>query len=318
MARYHRAMSFFAVLMALLLEQVRPVSYDNPAHALMRSWARSTGRHLDTGEAAPAWVAWTAAVVLPSVVVAVVHAWLAHLSLLLALAWLVLVLYLTLGFRQFSHHFTANRQAMETGDEAAARQYLAQWLRVDATTLPRTELLRHVIEHSVLSAHRHVFGVLLAFFVCWFLGLGPAGAVVYRLAEYVAGRWKRSEGGHAHSVLGSVAQRAWHVVDYVPARMTALAFAIVGNFEEAVASWRSDAARYAPGGDGIVLAATAGAINVRLGAADAPDEDGIASQGRAEPQIGHLASAVGLVWRSVVLWMLFLLLATLAGWRVWS
>lgn len=310
-------MSFFAVLMALLLEQVRPVGYDNPVHALMRSWARAAGRHLDTGEVVPAWVAWTVAVVLPAVLVAAVHAWLAHLSVLLALAWLVLVLYLTLGFRQFSHHFTAIRHAMETGDELAARQHLAQWLRVDAAALPRTELLRHVIEHSVLSAHRHVFGVLLAFFVCWFLGLGPAGAVAYRLADYVAGRWKRSEGGHAHSVLGRVADQAWRVVDYVPARMTALAFAIVGNFEEAVANWRSDAARHGPAGDGIVLAATSGAINVRLRSAEAGEPEG-AGNGRAEPQIGHLASAVGLVWRSVVLWMLFLLLATLAGWRVWS
>src|SRR5690606_38503356 len=189
--RYHRPMSFFAVLMALLLEQVRPVGYDNPVHALLRSWARSAGRHLDTGEVAPAWVAWILAVVLPALVAAIVHAWLAHLSVLLALAWLVLVLYLTLGFRQFSHHFTAIRHAMETGDEVAARQHLAQWLRADVATLPRTELLRHVIEHSVLSAHRHVFGVLLAFFVCWFLGLGPAGAVAYRMADYVLGRWKR-------------------------------------------------------------------------------------------------------------------------------
>ena len=311
-------MSFFAVLIALLLEQVRPVAYDNPVHALMRSWARSAGRHLDTGEAAPAWVAWAAAVVLPAALVAVVHVWLEHLSVLLALAWLVLVLYLTLGFRQFSHHFTAIRHAMETGDEIAARQYLAQWLRVDAAALPRAELLRHVIEHSVLSAHRHVFGVLLAFFVGWFLGLGPAGAVAYRMADYVAGRWKRSEGVHVHSVLDLVAEQAWRVVDYVPARMTALAFAVVGNFEEAVASWRSEAARDAPAGDGIVVAATWGSINVRLRPAEAGDELDAAGSGRAEPQIGHLASAVGLVWRSVVLWMLFLLLATLAGWRVWS
>jgi len=43
-------MSFFAVFMALLLEQVRPVGHDNPVHVAMRSWARAVGRHLDTGE----------------------------------------------------------------------------------------------------------------------------------------------------------------------------------------------------------------------------------------------------------------------------
>lgn len=304
-------MSFFAVFMALLLEQVRPVMHDNPVHAAMRGWARSVGRHLDTGETAHAWVAWVLAVGLPAVFVAVVHAWFEHISVLLALIWLAGVLYLTLGFRQFSHHFTAIRQAIESGDDASARVHLAQWLRVDVSTLPRTELLRHVIEHGVLSAHRHVFGTLLAFFVCWFLGLGPAGAVAYRMAEYVSRRWPKVRTEQTPSQLGTVACQAWRVVDYGPARITALAFAIVGNFEEAVASWRSEAARHGDGGDGVVLAATSGAVNVRL----RPDPIE-APTGRAEPQMAHLASVVGLVWRSVVLWMLFLALATLAGWRV--
>lgn len=304
-------MSFFAVFMALLLEQVRPVGHGNPVHVALRSWARSMGRHLDTGEKPHAWVGWALAVVLPAALAGLVHIWLEQLSFLLALVWLVAVLYLTLGFRQFSHHFTAIRQAMEAGDDATARQHLAQWLRVDVTALPRTELLRHVIEHSVLSAHRHVFGVLLAFFVCWFLGLGPAGAVAYRLAEYVARRWPSVHTGTSPSVLAQVSAQAWRVVDHVPARATALAFAIVGNFEEAVASWRSEAARHGEGGDGVVLAATVGAVNVRL----RPDPVESPTS-RAEPQLAHLASVVGLVWRSVVLWMLFLALATLAGWRV--
>jgi len=77
--------------------------------------------------------------------------------------------------------------------------------------------------------------------------------------------------------------------------------------------------------DGVVLAATSGAIIVRLGGerlrpADAPaDAEPPSAQPSTpgmEPHIAHLASVVGLVWRSVVLWMLFLALATLAGWRV--
>jgi adenosylcobinamide-phosphate synthase len=48
--------------------------------------------------------------------------------------WSVAVLYATLGFRQFSHHFTEIRDALEAGDETLARQLLAQWQRVDAAT----------------------------------------------------------------------------------------------------------------------------------------------------------------------------------------
>jgi len=96
--------------------------------------------------------------------------------------------------------------------------------------------------------------------------------------------------------------------------VTALGFAIVGNFEEAVASWRGEAARFAPGSDGVVLAATSGALNVRLVASTEPATAGDEADpgARPDPQLAHLGSVVGLVWRSVVLWMLLLALLTLA------
>ena len=113
--------------------------------------------------------------------------------------------------------------------------------------------------------------------------------------------------------------------------MTALSFAAVGSFEEAIEGWRFHAQRFPNDNDGVVLAATAGAINVRLGgealraridpqvavvdfvAADAAEAeaDSDSTPGRA-PEIGHLRSVVGLVWRSVVVWMLLLALLTLA------
>ena len=94
-----------------------------------------------------------------------------HYSLLLALAFDVAVLYLTLGFRQFSHYFTDIRDALDRGDENEARRLLAEWRHLDASELPRTEVLRHVIEHALLAAHRHVFGVFFWFVVL--LGAGP-------------------------------------------------------------------------------------------------------------------------------------------------
>ncbi|WP_372659817.1 cobalamin biosynthesis protein, partial [Hydrogenophaga sp.] len=219
-----------------------------------------------------------------------------------------------LGFRQFSHHFTDIRRALEEGNEALAREKLAAWLRIDVGSLPRTELLRQIIEHSVLAAHRHVFGVLIAFVVFWLLGLGPAGAVFYRLAEYLSRNWRARADGTPSEGLRNAAARAWAWIDHVPARMTALCFATVGNFEEAVSSWRSDAALYAPGSDGVVLAATSGALNVRLRPRleNEVDDPELGTGTRPEPTLAHLASVVGLVWRSVVLWMLLLALMSLA------
>ena len=307
-------MGFLAILLALLIEQARPLSFDNPVHAGMRGWARVVRRNLDAGQSAHGWVAWVLAVGVPAAVATLVHHALWQISSVLAFLWVIAVLYVTLGFRQFSHHFSEIRNALEEGNDALAREKLAAWLRVDASSLPRSELLRQVIEHSVLSAHRHVFGVLVCFVVFWALGLGPAGAVFYRSAEYLSRNWRARPDGTPSVALRHAAAKAWALVDHVPARVTALGFAVVGNFEEAVASWRGDAERFAPGSNGVVLAATSGALNVRL--TPQPDPMVVPEEGdpgsRPEPQLAHLGSVVGLVWRAVVLWMLLLALVTLA------
>jgi adenosylcobinamide-phosphate synthase len=101
-----------------------------------------------------------------------------------AVVWNVVILYLTLGFRQFSHHFTDIRDALDNGDEEKARQLLAEWQQVDASDLPKSEIVRHVIEYSVLAAHRHVFGVLTWYALLAAIGLGPVGAVFYRMSEF--------------------------------------------------------------------------------------------------------------------------------------
>jgi adenosylcobinamide-phosphate synthase len=325
-------MSFFAILFALLIEQVRPLARHNPVHAGLRGWARWVSRNFDAGKPHHGWVAWTLGVMLPAVGAVAVHwALIALLGWPVAILWSVAILYVTLGFRQFSHHFTNIRDALDAGDEARARELLAQWQQVDASELPRSEIVRHVIEYSVLAAHRHVFGVLAWFSVLAAFGFGPAGAVLYRMSEFVARYWNL--GNHTQSqpaspALQSAAERAWHLIDWIPARATALAFAVVGSFEEAIDCWRNYAQRFPNDNDGVILAATSGAVNVRLGGealkpAFAPDssqsfragaqtmDDTESTPGR-EAEIGHLRSIVGLVWRSVVLWMVLLALLTLA------
>ncbi len=343
-------MSFFAVLFALIIEQARPLARGNWVHVGFRRWARWASRSLDAGKPHHGWLAWTVAVVVPALVTLLVHWLLWSVSVFLAFAWSVAILYVTLGFRQFSHHFTDIRDALDDGDETTARELLAQWRQVDASELPRSEIVRHVIEYSVLAAHRHVFGVLGWFSVLAALGLGPAGAVFYRMSEFVSRYWiykSRSPSGPGDSAspaLQSAATRAWGVIDFVPARVTALGFAVVGSFEDAIDAWRNYTQRFSANvsashasaasvnrNDGILLAATSGAVNVRLGGeilkTTFPDPalQGLAAGGGdgdqptatestpgRDPEVAHLRSIVGLVWRSVVLWMLLLALLTLA------
>lgn len=327
-------MSFFAILFALLLEQVRPLTPNNPVHASLRSWVRWVSRNFDAGRSHHGWVSWGLAVGVPTLGALVIH-WLAayFLGWPFAVLWSAAVLYVTLGFRQFSHHFTGIRDALDASDEARAREMLALWQHVDTSELPRSELVRHVIEHSVLAAHRHVFGVLAWFSVLAAFGVGPAGAVMYRTSEFVSRYWRHKnsiEHQPSSEALQAAATSAWWVIDWLPARITSLGFAVVGSFEEAIDSWRNHAQRFPDDNDGVIVAATAGAINLRLGGdalkALAPlqsgdDLDGDEAQSASgagagtpgrEPEPAHLAQVVGLVWRSVVMWLVLLALLTLA------
>lgn len=322
-------MSFVAILIALLLEQARPVGRGNFVHSRLRAWVNWCGKTFDAGQEHHAWLAWAFAVVLPSIGTLLVY-WLlvAWAGWPFAALWNIAVLYFALGFRQFSHHFTEIRDALDAGDETRARELLARWRQVDAIGLARSDVVRQVVEHSVLSAHRHVFGVLTWFSVLAVLGLGPMGAVMYRLSDYAPRHWSSDKVRPIHPVsaaLRGVAERMWAWLDWVPARVTAVGFAVVGSFEDAIDCWRNYERQGLVTNDGVILASTSGAINIRLGSLQPVSQSGslqpaVAAQIAApfnsaqgnEAEIGHLRVVVGLVWRTVVMWMVLLALLSLA------
>ncbi|MEO7335697.1 MAG: CobD/CbiB family protein [Caldimonas sp.] len=326
-------MSFFAVLFALLIEQLKPLPRGNVVHDALTTWMRWTARNFDAGRERHAWVVWCITALLPSLLAWGVFSAANRLTVVLALIVNVAVLYLTLGFRQFSHYFTDIRDALERGDERQARDLLAEWRHLDASELPRSELLRHVIEHSLLAAHRHMFGVFFWFVVLSTFGFGPAGAVLYRMAEFASRYWafkSRTSGAPVNERLMRLSQRLFNLLDHVPARLTAFGFAVVGNFEESINCWRRDAWLWRIPNEGVILAAAAGAVGMQLGGAAAPGvtpdrsqtfeagalPEAMAAEGSTPgvpPVPAHLRSVVGLVWRSVVLWMLLLALLSLAN-----
>jgi adenosylcobinamide-phosphate synthase len=329
----NQPMSFFSVLFALLIEQLRPLPRRNWVHDVLTSWMRWTGRNLDAGRDHHAWVVWSVTLLVPGLVAFATYLMLAQFNPMLVLAWNVVVLYVTMGFRQFSHYFTDIRDALERGDGLQARSLLAEWRHLDASELPRTELLRHVVEHSLLAAHRHVFGVFFWFVLLSTFGLGAAGAVLYRMAEFSSRYWafkSRVVGAPVNTRLLEVSRQMFGWIDYLPVRLTAFGFAVVGNFEEAVTCWRRDAGLWRHANEGILLSAAAGAVGVQLGGGAAqgltPDRSKTFEAGSgnelsgtegstpgATPELGHLRAIVALVWRSVVLWMLLLALLSLAN-----
>lgn len=298
-------MSVLAIIAALVIEQWRPLGQRPAVQGTLGGWAGWLEQSFNGGERHHGVIAWLVAVLPPVALSLGLHYLLYTLHPLLALLFNVAVLYLTLGFRQFSHYFTDIQVAVKSGDVERARVALEQWRGASGVVRPREEVIRLAIEEALLASHRHVFGVLL-----WYLILpGPSGAVLYRLAAYFAWRWKDLGG------FGAFAERAFHVLDWPAVRLTAAAFAVVGDFEDAVYCWRTQARAWFDPNAGIVLAAGAGAMGVRLGM---PVQDFDGMQPRPELGVGESAegpfldSTVGLLWRAVVVWVFALVLLTIA------
>ena len=304
-------MTFISLVAALLLEQWRPLRSGNRLYGVFARYVNTIAQNFNAGQYRHGVISWLLAVVPVALATLIVY-WLLHrASGVLALAWNIAVLYLALGFRQFSHFYTDVATALRGNDLARAREVLSLWRGESANELTSGEAARVAIELGLMRSHRHVFGVM-----AWFVLLGPAGAIAYRLAALLNDRWGAARDAET-AAFGAFAARAFEVIDWLPVRLTALGFAVVGDFTGAVECWRGQAKSWRVRGQGIVLAAAAGALGVKLG--------GVLHQhGGIEyrPQLGepdaeevdvdYMQAAVGLIWRALVLWMFLILLGTIA------
>ena len=317
-------MKLLAIVVALALEQWRAFQWRAAADRQFVRYARYLERNFNGGRADQGVIAMLAALLPPVVVAAGVYwlAWTVHP--LLAVLWNIGVLYLLMGFRRFSHALSAIVEAFRNNDVIAARRTLAAWRGGYTAELSSQDVTKLAIERGLIDAYRQVFAVLL-----WFAVLpGPAGAVLYRAAMLLAQEWRGGEIGEDETPLarsrasfGAPVRRLLWLLDWIPVRLTALSFAIVGDFEDAAWCWRTQPRAWArhEGGleAGIVLASGAGALGVQLGGplamlgAEPLGRPDVGLGDPPEPEV--LPSAIGLVWRALILWLLVILLVTLAN-----
>lgn len=302
-------MKFLSLFAALLLEQMHPLRRGNAIIAAFERYAAIIESRLNAGQRHHGALAWSLAV-LPAVVATVLVSHVLYAaSPILGWVWNIAVLYLTMGFRQFSHFFREISHALRDGELDKARRTLATWRGEAADELTGPETARVSIELALVHAHRYVFGPIAVFVV-----LGAGGAVLYRLSALLADTWGARADVESED-FGEASRRVFFWLDWIPARITAASFAIVGNFEDAVYCWRTQARAWTSATQGILLAAGGGALGVRLG--DALHHEGSI---QLRPELGtgeeadvdYMQSTIGLIWRALVLWMFLVFVVTVA------
>ncbi|OYW39749.1 MAG: cobalamin biosynthesis protein CobD [Hydrogenophilales bacterium 12-61-10] len=304
-------MAFFTVLTAVALEHLRPLRQPLPHYQQYARFTQWLEHRFNANAFSHGAIAWGLAVVPLLLGVWLLDRLLEGVSPFLSWAWSVGVLYLTLGFKYFSDDAERVARLLRAGDLDGARAQLIASGGGDASHFNADDIARVTIEQVMAASHRQMFGVLL-----WFVLLmpfGPVGAVLFRTASILARRWASTQ-GH----FGVFAQRAFHAINWLPVRLTGLTYAIAGNFEDATFCWRTQADGWPEPEDGVVLAAGAGAMGIRLGQSINVGGQTVwrpeLGSAQTEPDADSIDSAVSMIWRGLVIWMVAGLLVVIAGW----
>jgi adenosylcobinamide-phosphate synthase len=300
--------SLIALLAGLLAQYAYPIRGRQPLMALYGRLCLSVAKRLNAGDRNSGVLAWVGLMALVLVPVAVAST-LAH-ALHPVVAWVLeaAFIYATLRFLSTTAQMAAIQKALREGDLSGAAIRLGQWRGEPAEGDDASAIARLAAEHALRESHQGTFGPLF-----WYLVLpGPLGLVLYPLALRAARNWEHLVDPEDRD-FGWFAARAFFVIDWVPQRLTAFSFAVVGNFEDALFCWRSQAASWLrPDEEGIVLASGAGALGVRLGEPIPGGESFITRPALGQGELARedaLESLEGLLWRALVVWLVVFLLA---------
>src|SRR5207244_3440867 len=97
-------MTFLSILCALLIEQLKPLRSDNPIYAEIKALATRMEAWFNAGHARHGQRGWILMMLVLVVPTAIVYWLCVKISPLAALAWNIVIVYLTLGFRHYSHY----------------------------------------------------------------------------------------------------------------------------------------------------------------------------------------------------------------------
>ncbi|MGD9786991.1 MAG: adenosylcobinamide-phosphate synthase CbiB [Sulfuricellaceae bacterium] len=225
----------------------------------------------------------------------------AGLRFLGAFAWVAeaLLLYLTLGGASLKQHADAVAAALEKDDLGGAREAVGRIVSRDASRLDEAGVSRAAVESVLENGNDAVFGALF-----WFFVAGAPGAVAYRLANTLDAMWGYKNERYRH--FGWAAARLDDALNWLPARLTALTYALIGRPSNALRCWRAQAPAWDSPNAGPVMAAGAGALGVRLGGAAVyhgqVEQRPVLGEGN-EASAADIGRAVGLVQRGVWLWL---------------
>lgn len=170
----------------------------------------------------------------------------------------VAVVWLALGGGSLALHAQAVAEPLQRGDLDAARRRTGCLVSRDTTDLDAPGCARAAVESVLENGSDAVIATLF-----WYVAAGAPGVVAHRLVNTLDAMWGyRTARWHR---FGRIAARLDDVLNWIPARLTALAYALGGDRRGAFRAWWRDAPHWDSPNAGPTMAAGAGALGLSLG-----------------------------------------------------
>lgn len=216
----------------------------------------------------------------------------------------IVLLYLAIGWKSLGIHAKRVQSALLADNLPDARHQVGMLVSRDTTQLDQNEVAKATIESVLENGNDAVFATLF-----WFALAGAPGAIAYRLVNTLDAMWGYRNDRYRN--FGWAAARLDDALNYIPARLTALSYAIVGQRQSALKCWRTQSANWKSPNAGPVMAAGAGSLGVSLGGAawyhGKLEQRPILGEGR-NPDANDIDRAILLIQRAIVLWLLVIYL----------
>jgi len=183
---------------------------------------------------------------------------LAKHSVLLALTFDIIVVYWAIGLKSLQQHALSVYAALRKKEVALARRALSMIVSRDTYAMNQQAIASATVETTLENGCDAFFGVIF-----WYLIGGAPAVIAYRLCNTLDAMWGYRTSRFEY--FGKASAKLDDVLNYIPARLTALSYALAGNFKHACLSWcRYSKALVSPNA-GPVMSAGAGSLGVRLG-----------------------------------------------------
>jgi adenosylcobinamide-phosphate synthase len=229
----------------------------------------------------------------PTLLLIAIESWVNH--------WTVgvVILYLALGWQSLLLHAQRVHDALSESDIELARQNLGELVSRETAKLDEQGVAKGAIESVLENGNDAIFAVIF-----WFVVAGAPGVFVYRLVNTLDAMWGYRNARYIR--FGWAAARCDDVLNYVPARLTALGYALAGRFERAIHCWKTQGLIWKSPNAGPVMAAGAGSLGVLLGGPEVYQGQLqariVLGEGRT-PDAQAIVEAGNLIGRTLLIWI---------------